>query len=245
MPRSALLLVLLLACPPLAAQAPSPSAPASANPASRPAPQVFVSYPPAVVVRIDGRPTLGPVPGHSKVMRVANASALILFADRPDSEPVGDRVLREAYYLKVNGEWMTATWLVGPWKPARDLVPFLRRQLDKIADELGQQGLRVGVETSPAPAGVVPKVYVSEVPAQLVLFDGPPRYAPIDGTRLARATNADHDVLLDGSTRTFYVPAHGVWLSGPALDGPWTVVPDGALPPDVARVPLRAPAARS
>lgn len=243
MPRSALLLALLLACPPLAAQAPAPSAARAA--AGGPVQQVFVSFPPAIVVRIDGEPTLGPVPGHPRVSRVTNASVVILFANRPNSEPLSDRQLHEAYYLKVNGQWMTASWLVGQWKPASDLVPLLRRQLDKIADELGQQGVRASVTTSPGPPGAVPRVYVSEVPAQLVLFDGPPRYAPIEGTRLSRATNADHEVLLDGSTRTFYIPAQGVWLSAPALDGPWSVVPAGALPPEVARVPVRPPSAKA
>ncbi len=240
--RSASLLLALFACAPLAAQTTTPSVAAPA--AARPAPQVFVSFPPALVVRIDGRPTLGPVPGHPKVARVTNASVVILFADRPNTEPVGDRLMHEAYYMKVNGLWMTATWLIGPWKPARDLVPFLRRELDKIADELGQQGVRVGVETSPAPPGAIPSVYVSEVPAQLVLFDGPPRYAPSRApASRARSTR---------TTTCCSTAARGPSTSRPsacgspvaALDGPWTVVPEGALPPEVARIPVRPPAAR-
>ena len=42
------------------------------------APQVFVSYSPAILVPIDGAPVLKPVPDHSRFQRVINTKALIL-----------------------------------------------------------------------------------------------------------------------------------------------------------------------
>lgn len=203
-------------------------------------PQVIVTHPPAALVRIDGAAALGPVPGHPRVQRVKNSRALILLASRPDTEYVGDRQKHDAYYVRVGDTWMTSAFLTGPWAPA-SLVPLLRRQLDAIATELeraGEVSPVVAANATAAP-GAMLHLFVTETPAELVVFAGPPQYAPVDGTRLLRASNADRDVLLDGGTRTYYVRTDGRWLAAPRLDGPWTFAAPDALPPDVAKLPQR------
>lgn len=233
MMRRYALSLLLLALPAVAPAQPSKPPPLSAT-APKAAPVVIVSYPPAVVVRIDGKPVMTAVAGHPRVQRVANTRALILLGVKPESGPVADRRQDEGYYLRVGDAWMTATWLVGPWQPAA-LVPYQRRQLDAVAAELEKQGA-VDPILLPArpPAGAVPQVFVTEVPATLVLFDGPPRYVPLAGTRLARATNADHEVLLDTAARKYFLRVDGEWLAASSLDGPWNAVAASALPAEVA-----------
>lgn len=230
------LLVLAVVAGPALAQ---PVAPAAGGGGAKAVPpQVIVSYPPAALVRVDGTPSLAPVPGHPRVQRVRNTRALILFAAKPDSAYLSDRSVDEAYYLRASDGWLTSTGIAGPWKPV-DLVPFLRRQLDAIASSLeGTPGFEpVAVEVAPGrPAA---RVFVTESPAELVVFTGPPRYEPIPGTRLTRAANADRMLVMDPATRTLYLRSGPQWLAAPHLDGPWRVAPAEALPADLAKLPAR------
>lgn len=220
MPRLAptALLALALAAPVLDAQ---PSAPP---------PQVFVSFPPALLVRVDGTAVLVPVPGHAAVQRVRNTRAAILYAGRPTTEPVSDRDLRSAFYAKVDGTWLTAEFLVGPWTQA-SLLPYLRGRLDAVHDTLVQRGdVEPLTARGRATAALPLRLYVSEAPAELVVFDGPPRYDAVGGTGFVRVVNADHDVLRGGAERAYFVRLATGWVTAPALDGPWAPAPTGWPP---------------
>jgi hypothetical protein len=87
----------------------------------------------------------------------------------------------------------------------------------------------------PSLAQGAPAIVTSEVPAELVLFDGPPQFAPIVGTSLSWATNTTSDVLRDASAT--YLLLAGRWFRAPSLDGPWSFVAGDALPADFARIP--------
>lgn len=218
--RPLLLACLALVAAPLAAQ----------SQATAPVPQVFVSFPPAVLVRVDGTALLTPVPGRAAVERVRNTRAAILLASTPNTEPVSDRNLRSAFYLRVDETWLTADFLVGPWAPA-DLLPFLRRRLDALHADLVQRGEvePLTAKRGSEAAGPI-RVFVSEIPAVLVLFDGPPRFEAVPGTDFVRAANADHLVLRGGPQRAYFTPVGERWLTAPALGGPWTAAPPDALP---------------
>jgi hypothetical protein len=222
--RRALLVALL------ALAGPSPAQQVSAPPA------VIVTAPPAVLVRVEGAAVLVPVPGHARVQRVQNTRAPVLLVATPDTEYVGDRQKAEAFYLRVGDAWMTSEWLAGPWTQAA-LVPFLRRRLDAIAAELAARG-DVGPVAAP-PGDGVPRVYVTEAPAELVVLAGPPRWTNVSGAPVMRAANADRDLLLDPSDRQLYLRTDRGWLVAPRLDGPWSFAAPGRLPPGVATLPDR------
>jgi hypothetical protein len=80
-----------------------------------------------------------------------------------------------------------------------------------------------------------PRIFVSNRPASLVVFDGEPVMAPIANTTLSFAVNTNWDVFSDASTRTWYLFNNGGWLASPDVKGPW--MPAGALPPSFAGLP--------
>jgi hypothetical protein len=86
-------------------------------------------------------------------------------------------------------------------------------------------------------------VFYSSVPAELIVFGGPPVYASIPGTELVYAKNTDADLFVYTRTNAYYFLAAGRWFRSASLGGPWTFATP-SLPPDFARIPRDSPAAR-
>jgi hypothetical protein len=195
------------------------------------APQVLVSYVPAILVPIDGAPVMKPVPNHSRYQRVINTRALIVQGGLGDN-----------YYIHVYDGWMSASSLSGPWTQASP-GPFVAKELNAIAAELSKNNtvdlLSGGPKANPKPslANGAPAIYTSQTPAELIVFKGQPDFVPIVGTQLLWASNTTSDVLIDISTNTYYVLLAGRWFRGPSLTGPWTFVANNALPADFAKIP--------
>jgi hypothetical protein len=88
-----------------------------------------------------------------------------------------------------------------------------------------------------------PSVFYSTVPAELVLFNGPPIYENIPFTGLKYATNTESDVFTQASSGAVFVLIAGRWFRAGSLQGPWTFVSE-ELPGDFAAIPPGSPAAR-
>jgi hypothetical protein len=194
-------------------------------------PWVIVSYSPAILVPIDGAPVLKAVP-NSQFQRVINTRALILQGSG------------ENYYLHVYDGWLQSGAITGPWTQSFNQPPGI----DGVAETLANAGnvdmLDGGAKTNPRPslANGVPTIYVSEGPAELIVFKGQPNFVPVAGTQLLWASNTTSDVLIDVTNNYYYVLISGRWFSSAALTGPWTFVASDALPPDFAHVPPQSPA---
>jgi hypothetical protein len=194
-------------------------------------PQVIVSNQPAILVPIDGKPVLKPVPDESRFDRVINTRALI----------VKSRFIDE-YYLHLYDGWVTATSISGPWSQASP-GPFVKRDIDAIAADLSKKGavdlLDGGPNANPKPslANGVPVVHTAQGPAELIVFNGQPDFVPINGTQLLWASNTHSDVLIDTANNQYYVLLAGRWFRAPSLSGPWTYVANNALPSDFAKIP--------
>ena len=191
-------------------------------------PQILVSYSPAILVPIDGAPVLKPVPDDSRFRRVINTHALILQGG-----------LGNNFYLHVYDGWMSASAITGPWVNA-GFAPF---GMDALATKLGKAGtvdlLAGDPKASPKPslANGVPTIMTSQVPAELIVFNGQPDFVPINGTQLLWASNTTSDVFVNTATSAYYVLVSGRWFTGPGMNGPWTFVAGDALPADFARIP--------
>lgn len=195
-------------------------------------PRIIVSDRPAVLVPIQGPAIWKPVPG-AQLLRVINTRALILA-----SEAGGP------YYLHLLDGWVMAQTLDGPWTRA-EIVPA---GLDAVASRLaasGQADLLNGSPSTPTLdllAAGLPTVYVSETPAELVVFKGQPDLVPIEGTGLLWANNTTADVIVDTADGSYYVLLSGRWFKATGLNGPWSFVASKALPADFARIPPKTPA---
>jgi hypothetical protein len=70
------------------------------------------------------------------------------------------------------------------------------------------------------PAATPPRVFYSSGPAELLLTDGEPEWAPIGNRGLAYANNSEQELLRVGNEH--YVLLSGRWFVAESLSGPWS-----------------------
>ena len=203
-------------------QATQPTAPVAVK---NDPPQVIFSQTPALLIRIDGQPSLRQVQGTS-LLRVINTRSLILL------DPSTGQ-----YYLYVLDQWLDAPALTGPWAPAPSVSPALNTA-KQAAVAAGQ------VDLLEPPAGGqagFPTIHVSSVPAELIESKGPLDWSPIPGTELLYATNTQAHVFLELRSQFTYVLLSGRWFRASSTTGPWAYVAPNQLPPDFAKIPENNP----
>jgi len=188
-------------------------------------PFIFVSYAPAILLGVDGEPILAEI-SKTDLKFVVN-TMWPLFFDKSKSQ----------YYLLVNKIWLTAADLHGPWSRATKLP----KEFDKIPDSGKFADARKAVPPPPVSNPIIPQVFYSTVPSEVILFEGQPTYTAIPGTQLVYANNTDSPVFVYGATQTYYYLAAGRWFSSSNLAGPWTFASLN-LPTDFANIPLSSPA---
>jgi len=208
----------------IVASTPKASVPRGAQLNNTP-PVIFVSNSPAILLRIDGPPRFEPV--HDTHLEYAVNTSWHLFRESEKSE----------YFLLVDKQWLTASNPEGPWSPTSKLP----KGMEKMVKEPAWQDLKGVVPPPPADANaVVPTVFYSTSPADVILFDGQPQYSPIPGTQLVYATNSNSYVFVFSPTNTVFYLTSGRWFSAPSLQGPWTYATEN-LPPDFAKIPSSSP----
>jgi hypothetical protein len=195
-------------------------------------PKIYFSTQPAVLVQIDGQPVLRQVPG-SNLLRVINTYAVLLFDQS-----------RGVYYLHVVGKWAQTQSLDGPWTVASRQPANLDAVLKTVTKGGGVNALDDPGEyvSRSAAQGIFPTLYVSTVPAELIMTRGAPSYEPIAATSLLEVSNTDDNVIVDPATSLQYVLISGRWFSTNSIEtGPWTYVPNDNLPADFAKIPVTHP----
>jgi len=180
---------------------------------------IFATYP-AVLVTIDGDPQLEPVE-NSDMQYVVNTPFFIVYNP-------SDR----AYYLKGGSRWYQSFDVESGWR----VTEFPPDEVVNLAETSSQY--TEAVDSSLAGTDIVPTVMVSTEPAELIVSDGAPQYAPIEGTNLLYMTNTESDVIMDIDSQDYYVLLSGRWYtSGNMTSGRWSYVDPDRLPDDFARIP--------
>ena len=195
-------------------------------------PRIIVSETPAILVPVDGAAVIRPVP-NSGFERVINTRALIMRRQ-------GDTT----FYLHVYDGWLYAGSLTDPWLRTLDVPPGMEAVAQSLA-KAGQVDLLDGAGVTPRPSltAGAPAIYVSQAPAELIVFRGAPTYTPISGTSMEWASNTSSDVIWNGPERQYYVLLAGRWYRAAYLTGvAWTFVPSASLPADFRRIPANEPA---
>ncbi|OLC42404.1 MAG: hypothetical protein AUH75_04560, partial [Gemmatimonadetes bacterium 13_1_40CM_4_65_7] len=195
------------------------------------APRIIVSEGPALLVRIDGQPVLRQV-ASTGLLRVINTRVLLLLDRSADK-----------YYLWLMNRWLAAPKLDGPWGALAQPPASLQ-----TAKETAVQSKEVDLLDNPAPAlkqllqaGAIPTIYVSSVPAELIVLQGKPALAPIVATDVLEVTNTDTDLFLYTPQQEYYALLSGRWFRAGSLQGPWEFVASGELPEDFVRIPESHP----
>ena len=183
-------------------------------------PTIFFSKTPAVIVNLDGEPIWSPIKEND--LKYAVNTNWDLFQHGPTA----------TYYLRNDTGWLkTARPRQGPLGGRRHAAAQLRQASGRGELE-GRQG-------EPARQGraAVPKVFVSNTPAELLLLTGEPNYAAVTGTGLLWVSNTESDVFRVGKTGPVYYIVAGRWFSAPDFGGPWTFATP-SLPADFKKIPL-------
>jgi hypothetical protein len=186
-------------------------------------PPVFYSAKPAILLIVDGEPAVNPV-DNTDLQSIVNTN-WDLFVEKSTKR----------YFLLATTGWLTANDLKGPWTPTQTLPP----DMAKLPPNQNWDDVKKLVPPPP-PSGVVPQVFYSSVPAELILMRGAPVYTKIAGTDLLYVANTDNDVFLHNTERQFYLLLSGRWFRSAALEGPWAYA-GGNLPADFAKIPDRSP----
>ena len=194
-------------------------------------PQIIVSYSPAILVPISGRPVWRDVPD-SRFERVINTRALIL-----------RKKWESTCYLHVYDGWLSAVSVEEPWSQATNLPWRIEDVANKLVEKKLVDPLNGGnAQPPPSLANGVPTIYVSQKPAELIVFKGQPNLEPISQTALLWASNTTADVIVDTTTNFYYVLISGRWCRASSLNGPWRYVASNNLPPDFSGIPPASPA---
>lgn len=194
-------------------------------------PRLFFSTTPAILVLIDGPPALRQVAG-TDLLRVINTRALLLL-DQASGQ----------YYLYLTDRWLRASAVEGPWAAA-DTPPASL----ETAKQAAVQSQQVDLLADPGPEvkavlqqGLVPAIYVSTTPAELIETQGKPEWTPIDGTQLLYVKNTLSTIIMNVADQEDYVLVSGRWFRSRSLEGPWGYMAPTALPADFAKIPETHP----
>lgn len=186
-------------------------------------PDIIVSLAPAVLVQVDGEPVWRPS-GTPGVDRVLNSRVPILRYNG-------------AFYVGRSGKWATSKSLASGWAktdgPPAPVAQALAALVDK--EKSGADDKRQLPEYAS-----FPEIYVRTKPTELLIVDGDPNFADIEGTGLSYVVNTPADLFLDNGNN-WYVLVSGRWFRAGSTQGPWTYVAPDALPADFRKIPSDGP----
>ena len=193
-------------------------------------PHVYYSTKPSELIYIQGEPKYVPVPG-TGLLWVSNTEADLFRMG--ESGP---------FYYLVAGRWFSAPNLNSSWNFA---TPTLPEDFKKISLEHPRSRVLASVPGTDQAAEAVllaqvpqiARVNKKEIKAPEVIYQGEPKFEPIEGTQLHRAVNTDKEIIKAGEQ--YYMCYQGVWFmaSGPA--GEWHLAE--SVPPEIYQIPPSSP----
>lgn len=192
------------------------------------APAIVVRERPAVLVQIDGDPVMLDVET-LPIQYLANSASDVFRDPKTDM-----------WYLLVDGAWMQAKALAGPWKKSDGSLPSTMSQIPATHPR-GHVRRYVGGTPEFLKRGIVPapkefpEIIVTDKPSELVLLLGDPLFTWVPGLRLMSVANTESDLFLHPKSNLYYLLVAGRWFSSVELEGPWTAA--DTLPEEFAKIP--------
>lgn len=193
----------------------------------QPAPPIYYSESPAILVIFEGKPGFAPVTSGSSLLFSVNTNWAV-FQDQNSS----------TYYLQDQASWLQAQNVNGPWQAAGSLPA----SLSNLPNNGEWADVTKNIPGMSWGQGMVPQVFVSQTPAELILLDGPAELQSISGTSLSWVTNTESDLFFYTPTSTWYYLVSGRWFSATGMSGPWTFATNN-LPADFRNIPASSPRA--
>lgn len=191
-------------------------------------PKILVSFEPAELILIDGKPQFYPIKD-SGIDYLTNSGSDVFRYDKH-------------YYYLVSGRWFKAKKLKGDWEPVEDLPKAFAR----IPEQHAKSHVLAAVPGTPAAraalieASIPRKANISpEAGAGInVVYDGEPRFVPIENTNMKRAANTQYQVIQVKDR--YYLCHNAVWFTSTSATGPWEVAT--SVPDVIYTIPASDPA---
>jgi len=174
-------------------------------------PEIILSREPALLVMIDGEPTFQEIEG-SSFERVVNTPFLIVRSGRDHFLYVGSNA------------WFDANDPLGPWQLTTRVPEDIAKLVEPSEDNADLSDTKIIVATEPT---------------ELVVTDGEPKWAPVEGMDLLYLENTDGNVFLELSSQRYYTLLSGRWYHSVEMLGQisWDHVPNDELPEAFRNIP--------
>ena len=184
-------------------------------------PEIFVATQPAILLYVETEPVWVPV-GAGDLMFVINTSWDVLRVG--ESGPA---------YVCYDGSWLTAAELGDSWAWATSLPEEFAALPDSPSWTNARACLPDALASIDTPDAPPPSVHYSNVPAELLLLDGDPAWAPVAESGVDYATNTEQEIFRVGGN--VFVLLSGRWFRADDLSGPWQLATD--LPQEFQAIP--------
>jgi hypothetical protein len=185
-------------------------------------PKIYFSTGNSRLLILDGTPIMVPI--ENTDLKFAANTNWDLFYDEAAT----------TWYLLDGQQWlaMTGEKLDGEWQAVGELPA----DFNELPDNGNWQDARQAIPASANDSGV-PQIFISEVPAELILTKGEPQLEAITDTGISYIKNSDADLFLYADA--YYYLVSGRWFTAVRLDADWSAVE--ALPENFADIPADHP----
>jgi hypothetical protein len=190
-------------------------------------PAIFYATTDSRLLMLDGAPILAPI-NKTELQFAVNTNWDLFYVES-----------RASWYLLDGKRWLTMAGkqLKGEWESVAELP----KAFDKLPTTKNWES--VGAAIPPASNDAeLPTIFISEVPAELILVEGEPKLKPIADTGISYVSNSDADLFRYDDA--YYYLVSGRWFVAKQLGTEWSSIsklPDAFadIPPDHPRGTVR------
>jgi hypothetical protein len=190
-------------------------------------PEIFYATTDSRLLMFDGPPILSPI-NKTELEFAVNTNWDLFYVDS-----------RASWYLLDGKRWLTMAGreLKGEWES----VDELPKAFDKLPTTINWESVRAAIPPA-ANDAALPTIFISEVPAELILVEGKPKLEAIADTGISYVSNSDTDLFF--YKKTYYYLVSGRWFTAKQLGTEWSPInklPDAFadIPPDHPRGAVR------
>jgi hypothetical protein len=181
-------------------------------------PKIIYANEPTALILIDGEPKLKEAEKGYEL--VENTGAFII-----------KDVKKNDFYLKGGEFWYKSKAVLGPWESTKKVPSKIEKISKKAEPEKKEE------ESPEAYTGAVPKIVMVNEPSELIVFDGEPKYSPIQKTNLLFVENTESNIFMNVASQTYYVLLSGRWFTTKDIKGSWNYLDAKELPEDFKNIP--------
>ncbi|MCE2611572.1 hypothetical protein LVD13_01220 [Flavobacteriaceae bacterium D16] len=185
-------------------------------------PNILFAKEPTALIPIDGEPKFKSVEKNYELLE--NTGAFILHDTK-----------KNTYYLRGGTFWYQSKSINGPWENVKKVPSKVANIAKKAEMKTEEQEESEGDDSDSD--GSAPKILVATEPSELVVFQGEPKYTPLQNTNLLFVENTESDIFMNVSDQTYFLLISGRWFTTKDIQGKWDYLPSEELPEDFKNIP--------